>query len=88
MPPLAGPVVGRPGGAGETVEIIVGVTPWDHRRGTSVSTSTVSRQTCTTSCEVVFTLRKRPGMTDDDFERDAAAVAQDLTTLKSLLEAS
>ena len=39
-------------------------------------------------CEVVFTLRKRPGMTDEDFERDAAAVAHDLATLKSLLEAS
>lgn len=39
-------------------------------------------------CEVVFTLRRRVGMTDEDFERDAAAVAQDLATLKSLLEAS
>lgn len=38
-------------------------------------------------CEVVFTLRKRPEMTDEDFERDAEAVAKDLTTLKSVVEA-
>lgn len=38
-------------------------------------------------CEVVFTLRQRPDMTDEDFERDAAAVAKDLATLKSILEA-
>lgn len=37
-------------------------------------------------CEVVFTLRQRPDMTDDEFERDAAAVVKDLATLKSLLE--
>ncbi|MBY8881461.1 SRPBCC family protein [Actinacidiphila acidipaludis] len=36
--------------------------------------------------EVVFTLRRRPGMSDDDFARDAAAVAADLATLKALLE--
>lgn len=38
------------------------------------------------ACEVVFTLRQRPDMTDEDFERDAAAVSKDLATLKSLLE--
>lgn len=37
-------------------------------------------------CEVVFTLRRRPEMTDEDFERDADAVARDLATLKSLVE--
>lgn len=37
-------------------------------------------------CEVVFTLRQRPDMTDEEFERDAAAVVKDLATLKSLLE--
>jgi hypothetical protein len=37
-------------------------------------------------CEVVFTLRRQQGMTDQDFERDAAAVAADLATLKRLLE--
>lgn len=37
-------------------------------------------------CEVVFTLRQRPGMTDEEFERDADAVTRDLSTLKSLLE--
>ena len=37
-------------------------------------------------CEVVFTVRQRPDMTDEAFERDAAAVAEDLATLKSLLE--
>jgi hypothetical protein len=38
-------------------------------------------------CEVVFTLRRRPAMSDEDVERDAAAVTQDLATLKRLLEA-
>jgi Predicted integral membrane protein len=38
-------------------------------------------------CEVVFTLRQRPGMTDEDFQRDADSVAQDLATLRSLVEA-
>lgn len=37
-------------------------------------------------CEVVFTLRQRPGMSDDDFERDADAVTRDLATLRSLVE--
>jgi len=36
--------------------------------------------------EFVFTLFRQPGMTDDDFERDRAAVAADLQTLKRLLE--
>ena len=38
-------------------------------------------------CEVVFTLRQRPDMTDEDFERDTDAVAKDLATLKSVVEA-
>jgi hypothetical protein len=38
-------------------------------------------------CEVVFTLRQRAGMTDEEFQLDANAVAQDLATLRSLLEA-
>jgi hypothetical protein len=37
-------------------------------------------------CEVVFTLRRLPNMTDEDFAGDAAAVAADLATLKALLE--
>jgi Polyketide cyclase / dehydrase and lipid transport len=37
-------------------------------------------------CEVVFTLRRQPDVTDDEFERDAAAVAGDLARLKRLLE--
>lgn len=37
-------------------------------------------------CEVVFTVRRRPDMTDDDFARDANAVRADLVTLKNLLE--
>lgn len=37
-------------------------------------------------CEVVFTLRRAAGTTDDEFEADAAAVAADLATLKRLLE--
>lgn len=36
--------------------------------------------------EVVFTLRRRDGMSDDEFSRDAAAVRADLETLKQLLE--
>jgi hypothetical protein len=38
-------------------------------------------------CEVVFTLRRTPGMTDAEFERDAAAVASDLRRLAQILEA-
>jgi len=37
-------------------------------------------------CEVVFTLRQRPAMSDEEFERDADAVAKDLDALKTLLE--
>jgi hypothetical protein len=38
-------------------------------------------------CEVLFTVRRRDGMSDADFDADAAAVAADLATLKSLVEA-
>lgn len=37
-------------------------------------------------CEVVFTLRRQPGMTDDEFHQDADAVRADLETLKRVLE--
>ncbi|WP_405774174.1 SRPBCC family protein [Streptomyces sp. NBC_00859] len=37
-------------------------------------------------CEVVFTVRRRPGMSDDDLQRDGEAVAADLTVLKQLME--
>ena len=37
--------------------------------------------------EVVFTVRRRPGMSDEDWATDSAAVAADLETLKRLLEA-
>jgi hypothetical protein len=40
-----------------------------------------------TGAEVAFTLFRQPAMSDDDFARDAAQVAADLTTLKRLLEA-
>jgi hypothetical protein len=40
-----------------------------------------------TGCEVVFTLRRQPDMSDEDFERDAGAVLADLITLKGVLEA-
>lgn len=36
--------------------------------------------------EVVFTLFRRPDMSDDDFAADAAAVEKDLEALKRLLE--
>lgn len=38
-------------------------------------------------CEVTFTLFRLPGTSDAAFMSDAAAVARDLATLKSLLEA-
>jgi hypothetical protein len=38
-------------------------------------------------CEVVFTVRRQPGMSDEQFDADAAAVAADLDTLRRLLEA-
>lgn len=38
-------------------------------------------------CEIVFTVRQRPGMTDQEFEADAAAVSTDLARLRELLEA-
>jgi hypothetical protein len=37
-------------------------------------------------CEVVFTLRRRPGVTDAEFDADAAAVTADLAALRALLE--
>jgi hypothetical protein len=37
-------------------------------------------------CEVLFTVRRRAGMTDADFEADISAVAADLNTLRGLLE--
>jgi Polyketide cyclase / dehydrase and lipid transport len=37
-------------------------------------------------CEVVFTLRRLPNVSDEEFERDAEAVAADLARLKELLE--
>ncbi|MET0789035.1 MAG: SRPBCC family protein [Cellulomonas sp.] len=36
--------------------------------------------------EVVFTLRRAAGMTDDELERDAGLVAADLARLKGVLE--
>jgi hypothetical protein len=39
-----------------------------------------------TGCEVVFTLRRQPGRSEDDHEADAAAIRRDLATLKQLLE--
>ncbi|MCV7422824.1 SRPBCC family protein [Mycobacterium yunnanensis] len=37
-------------------------------------------------CEVVFTVRRVDGVTDEQFASDAAAVAADLATLRSLVE--
>ena len=39
-------------------------------------------------CEVVFSLRRLPDMSDDDFARDAGLVQADLTRLKHVLEAN
>lgn len=38
-------------------------------------------------CEVVFSVRRRPGMTEEEFTSDADVVAADLATLKRLVEA-
>ena len=38
------------------------------------------------TCEVVFTLRRLPDMTDDDFTRDIGLVQAALTRLKHILE--
>jgi hypothetical protein len=37
-------------------------------------------------CEVVFTVRRQPDVTDEEFARDADAVAADLTRLKHVVE--
>jgi hypothetical protein len=37
-------------------------------------------------CEVVFTVRQRAGMSDEEFERDVATVAADLDRLRALAE--
>jgi hypothetical protein len=37
-------------------------------------------------CEVVFSVRRLPGVTDEEFDRDVCLVAADLARLKSLLE--
>lgn len=37
-------------------------------------------------CEVVFTVRQRPGMSNEEFEADVAAVQADLERLRELLE--
>jgi hypothetical protein len=39
-------------------------------------------------CDVVFSLRRLPGMSSEDFERDAGLVQADLTRLKQVLEAA
>jgi hypothetical protein len=36
--------------------------------------------------EVIFTLYRRPGVSDADFEKDAATIRRDLEKLKSILE--
>ena len=37
-------------------------------------------------CDVVFTLRRSPGMTDAEFDRDAGLVSADLASLKKIVE--
>jgi len=37
-------------------------------------------------CEVVFTVRRRRGLSDEEFDRDTDAVRNDLATLKRVLE--
>jgi hypothetical protein len=38
--------------------------------------------------EIVFTLRRAPGMTDDEFDRDEGLVSADLARLKEVLESA
>ena len=40
------------------------------------------------ACEVVFTVRRLPDMSDEDFARDIGLVQADLTRLKHVLEAA
>ena len=40
------------------------------------------------ACEVVFTLRRQPGVTDEEFAQDEALVTADLARLKTVLERS
>jgi hypothetical protein len=40
------------------------------------------------ACEVVFTVRRFPGLSDEEFARDAGLVRADLARLKRLLEAA
>lgn len=37
-------------------------------------------------CEVVFTVRRQAGMTDEEFDRDAGAVQADLDALRRIVE--
>jgi hypothetical protein len=37
-------------------------------------------------CEVVFSVRRMPGVSDEDFARDTGHVAADLTRLKGIIE--
>jgi hypothetical protein len=37
-------------------------------------------------CEVIFTVRRREGMTDEEFDADSAAVAVDLQQLRRILQ--
>ncbi|GLY92939.1 SRPBCC family protein [Actinoplanes sp. NBRC 103695] len=37
-------------------------------------------------CELVFTVRRRPEMSDEDFERDWKAVLEDLVAIKRIVE--
>ena len=37
-------------------------------------------------CDVVFTVRRRAGMSAGDFDRDSGTVARDLATLRELVE--
>jgi hypothetical protein len=37
-------------------------------------------------CEVVFSVRRQPGVTDEEFDRDVGLVAADLARLRELLQ--
>lgn len=41
-----------------------------------------------TGSEVIFTLRRQPHLSDQDFERDGGMVAADLNRLRELMESA
>lgn len=56
-------------------------------RVSQMASLTFAGAICGSGSEVVFTLRRRPGMSDEDFKADADAMMADLSRLRQVLEA-